>query len=283
MTYAWATDVRRILALEDWFASLACQVRRELECTVVTSSTCPGRFDANHVRCIDAAGDPRGFVQRFERFFLETGRRHCSFATDVRTVPAGFTLALREADYAPEPGVVQVLERDAGRHFRRRAGVRVVKAAPGAEAGSLDFTGDWSALAKDRYAGWGGGDDMAQRAAELDRLRLQQARDSGGDAWAYVAYALLRDGSAAAAGCIEVFLRHGVAKLDRLFVPRRFRGRGIGGTLMAAAVADASQAADCVYLVAASYDWPRYYYLRNGFVDLTETVLWTKRLAGQEG
>jgi len=256
---------RRILAAEDHFSALGCEVRQEGEFMLVTSDVCPDRFDANHVRCIDTGMNPPEFIRSMERLFSQSGRTFCAFATDMRTKPAALTLVLREADYAPEPGVIQVLGKGSRRRFRRRPDVDVVRLTANTAA-------DWAELARRRYDSW----DLpgiAERAAELDWRRLQAASIDDGGCVVYLAYE-----RGQAVGCIEVFFHDGIARLDRLFVLGDRREAGIGATLMAAAVADARRAAETVCLVAASYDWPRYYYLRKGFVDLTEVVLWRKSL-----
>lgn len=266
MTTVEPVLARRILAAEDHFSALACEVQQEHEFTLVLSGVCPDRFDANHARRISSDASPREFVCGMERRFREAGRAFCALATDMRTEPAALVTALREADYAPEPGVIQVLPTESRRRFRRRKDVDVVKLTPNTAA-------DWAELARRRYAGWSP-PGIAHSAASLDWQRLQAAGLGAGEGCAvYLAYEQEQ-----AVGCIEVYVSDGIARLDRLFVLEHRREAGIGGALMAAAAAEARRLAGTVYLVAASYDWPRYYYLRKGFADLTEIVLWRKPL-----
>ena len=217
--------VRRILAAEDYFTALACEVHQSDEFVLLSSGICPDRFDANHARCIRSARSPREFVRGVERLFRDAGRGFCAFATDMRTAPAQLTLALREADYAPEPGVVQVLDRGSRRRFARRRDIEVIKLTSDAATQAM---GDWATLAAGRYAGWDP-PGIAQSAVELDRRRLEAAglgagtgTRSGGCA-VYLAYELGQ-----AVGCIELFVHEGIAKLDRLYVLDERRESGGG-------------------------------------------------------
>ena len=200
--------VRRILAAEDYFTALACEVHQSDEFVLLSSGICPDRFDANHARCIRSARSPREFVRGVERLFRDAGRGFCAFATDMRTAPAQLTLALREADYAPEPGVVQVLDRGSRRRFARRRDIEVIKLTSDAATQAM---GDWATLAAGRYAGWDP-PGIAQSAVELDR-GLEAAGLGAGT------------GNAAAAG-VSPGIRTGAGRrIHRAFVRRHRQAR----------------------------------------------------------
>lgn len=291
---------RRILEVEDAYAELGCDVSREGDCTILMSDLCPDMYDSNHVRNINLQGDPGLFVDTKEELFRQMGREHCRFDTDMRTAPESLSSALRDRNYSPSPGVIQVLRE--GSRIEHKSDAEVIQVA------SAEGLADWEQITLINYGHFEGEETgFPLRGTELARHRLSTAWNEGIDYRVYLAYDRPRSGGRGGggegggygggegggdgggdggchggdrervpAGTVEAFVSNGIAKIENLFVDERHRERGIAGALLAAAVDDVRYAAEHTYLVAASYDWPRYFYLHCGFEDLTEIISWHK-------
>lgn len=269
---------RRILEVEDAYAELGCDVSRESDCTILLSDICPDMYDSNHVRSINLQVDPGLFVEAREELFRQMGRGHCRFDTDMRTAPESLCSALRDRNYLPSPGVIQVLRK--GSRIEHKSDAEVIQVA------SAEGLADWEQITLTSYGRYEGEETgFPQRGTELARHRLSTAWKEGIDYRVYLAYDRPRSGGRdgdggdrhrVPAGTVEAFVSNGIAKIENLFVDARYRERGIAGALLAAAVDDVRCAAEHTYLVAASYDWPRYFYLHCGFEDLMEIISWHK-------
>jgi GNAT superfamily N-acetyltransferase len=307
------SEAMRIAQTEDEHLSIGCDVRHGNGYTVLTSDVCRDMWDANHVRQVDLEcdADLSAFIARMETLFRQINREHCKFELDFRTRPQQLAAVLRRRGYVCTRGVVQVYRGATTRIAAERiAAERVAAEGRNASGGigadrlpsdmvEIEITArsgqsrlaDWAALEHESYSVYDSGTGFADRATQLSRHRLECAWKSGQDLQVFLA---TTDGgresagkrgsgadrhAGAVVGACELFRRHGVAKIEGLYVTPAARGSGMGAALLSRALISAIAAGDdLVYLVAAADDWPRHMYTRFGFVDLMETHSWLKML-----
>ena len=282
------SEAMRIAQTEDEHLSIGCDVQSGNGYTVLTSDVCRDMWDANHVRQIDLVCDTDldAFVDQMETVFRRINREHCKFELDFRTRPQQLAAVLRRRGYVCTRSVVQVYRgTGAGGSSPRVAQIEIT-----AQSGQ-SILADWAALEHESYSVYDSGTGFADRATQFSLHRLECAWKSGQD---YRVSLALADGSqesaseqgscadrcaGAVVGVCELFRRHGVAKIEGLYVTPAARGTGVGTALLSRAVGSAIAADDdLIYLVAAADDWPRHMYTRFGFVDLMETSSWLKML-----
>jgi GNAT superfamily N-acetyltransferase len=101
--------------------------------------------------------------------------------------------------------------------------------------------------------------DIEETAAGIRGSRALVARDEDGDAIGFVIYVVAGDG----------------AEIDQVYVRPRFRGTGIGGALVAAAVRAAGAAQ--TFIVADDEGDPKRLYARMGFEPVWVQHVFTRR------
>jgi GNAT superfamily N-acetyltransferase len=66
-------------------------------------------------------------------------------------------------------------------------------------------------------------------------------------------------------GCCELYVGDGVAQIESVDTSEAYRNRGVARAFLAAAITAARDAADLVFLIADTADWPRKLYGKLGF------------------
>ena len=82
-------------------------------------------------------------------------------------------------------------------------------------------------------------------------------------------------------GCCELYVGEGVAQIESVDTLEAYRNRGVARAFLAAAITAARDAADLVFLIADTADWPQGLYGKLGFDPVGTYRQFTKSPAGE--
>ena len=84
-------------------------------------------------------------------------------------------------------------------------------------------------------------------------------------------------------GCCELYVGEGVAQIESVDTLEAYRNRGVARAFLGAAITAARDAADLVFLIADTADWPQELYGKLGFDPVGTYRQFTKPPAGETG